>query len=317
MRSRHVSVVIKRSPGDVYAVAGDPGRLPEWATGLAVGAATVDGDHLVVDSPAGRVRVRFAARNELGVLDHEVTLPDGTTVYNPLRVLPHPDGAEVVFTLRQLTSDDDVDEDAATVKQDLDRLKHLLERPLPPHARADAPSVADAPPGAEPVFRLATAGDAATVGRMLHEFNTEFDSPTPSADRAAQRFEALLRRDDVLVVVANLPRAGSGTDGGNDAGDRDQDHAGFAFLTLRPTPYWDGPIAQLEELYVRPDLRAGGIGTTIITRAIAEVRTRGAREMHINVDSDDVDARRFYDRHGFSDSDPDSGSTMRCYLRQL
>lgn len=88
MRSRHVSVIIERSPSDVYDVARDSGRRPDWAAGLAGGAATVDDGHLVVDSPMGRVRVRFAERNELGVLDHEVTPPDGTTVYNPLRVLP-------------------------------------------------------------------------------------------------------------------------------------------------------------------------------------------------------------------------------------
>lgn len=303
MRSRHVSVIIKRSPSDVYDVARDSGRLPDWAAGLAGGAATVDDGHLVVDSPMGRVRVRFAERNELGVLDHEVTLPDGTTVYNPLRVLPHRDGAEVVFTLRQLTADDDLEQDAAAVMQDLGRLKDLLEQPRPTIVPAAAPSAA------EPVIRLATAADAVAVGRMLHEFNTEFDSPTPSADRAARRFESLLRREDVLVVVAHLPRPDTGDDAGGEAG--------FAFLTLRPTPYWDGPLAQLEELYVRPDLRASGIGTKIITRAIHEVRTRGAREMHINVDSDDVDARRFYNHHGFSDSDPDSGSVMRCYLRHL
>jgi hypothetical protein len=39
--------------------------------------------------------------------------------------------------------------------------------------------------------------------------------------------------------------------------------------------------------------------------------------MLINVDSDDIDARRFYERHRFSDRDPDSGSVMRCYLLQL
>ena len=56
----------------------------------------------MVHSPTGCVRVRFVPHNSLGVLDHQVTLPDGTTTANSLRVLPHPDGAEVVFTIRQL-----------------------------------------------------------------------------------------------------------------------------------------------------------------------------------------------------------------------
>jgi hypothetical protein len=44
-----------------------------------------EGDEWVADSPLGRISIRFAERNELGVLDHWVTLPDGATEYNPVR----------------------------------------------------------------------------------------------------------------------------------------------------------------------------------------------------------------------------------------
>ena len=38
-----------------------------------------------------------------------------------------------------------------------------------------------------------------------------------------------------------------------------------------------------------------------------------------NVDLDEVDreARRFYERHGFSNVEPDGGSRMLCYLTEL
>lgn len=129
MESRHLSVVIRRDPRDVAAVAGDPLQLPAWAAGLAQGELRIDGDAIVVASPMGHVRVRFAPPNALGVLDHEVTLPDGTTVLNPLRVLPHPHGAEVVFTLRHLdgVAADAFEADAAAVAADLERLRSLLE----------------------------------------------------------------------------------------------------------------------------------------------------------------------------------------------
>ena len=97
MRTRHLGVVIRRSPDEVYALAADPAHLPSWAAGLAAGEVRSDGDILVVNSPMGEVRVRFAPTNAFGVLDHEVTLPDGTVTLNPLRVLPHPHGSEVVF----------------------------------------------------------------------------------------------------------------------------------------------------------------------------------------------------------------------------
>jgi uncharacterized protein YndB with AHSA1/START domain len=129
INSRHVSVVIRRSPRDVYEFAVDPGNLPQWAGGLAGAEVTQDGERWWTDSPTGRVSFMFAERNGLGVLDHDVTLPDGKVVHNPMRVLSHPDGAEVVFTLRQLTevSDADFKRDAVMVADDLARLKALLE----------------------------------------------------------------------------------------------------------------------------------------------------------------------------------------------
>ncbi len=59
------------------------------------------------------------------------------------------------------------------------------------------------------------------------------------------------------------------------------------------------------------------MGTALLARAVDEVRSRGSEEILINVDTNDAGARRFYERHGFSDRDPDTGSGMRCYLRQL
>ncbi|MCT9819582.1 SRPBCC family protein [Microbacterium sp. W1N] len=128
MRSIHVSRVIAAAPGDVYAYAADPDNLRAWASGLARSEVTRDGDTLVVDSPMGRVRVRFVARNTLGVLDHDVTLPSGEVVTNPVRVLAHPDGSEVVFTVRQLgQTDDEFARDVDAVRADLDRLAALVE----------------------------------------------------------------------------------------------------------------------------------------------------------------------------------------------
>ena len=128
MRSRHVSRVIAVSPRAVYDYVRDPDHLPLWAAGLAKSPATREGDALVVDSPMGRVTVRFAGRNDLGVLDHDVTLPSGAVITNPMRVLAHPDGAEILFTVRQLDlSDGEFDGDAARVDADLETLRRLLE----------------------------------------------------------------------------------------------------------------------------------------------------------------------------------------------
>jgi GNAT superfamily N-acetyltransferase len=152
-----------------------------------------------------------------------------------------------------------------------------------------------------PAVRRAGPADAEVVGRLLHDFNTEFDSPTPSAATFAGRFATLLAREDVVVLL-------SGTAGGE---------TGFAYLTVRPTPYYDGTLAQLEELYVVPDLRDGGIGTALLTTAVEEVQRLGAGEVHINVDEVDTDTRRFYERHGWVNIEPGTDYRMLCYVREL
>lgn len=129
--SRHVSTFVDRPAPAVYAVAADPMRLPEWAAGLAGAGVERDGDAWETDSPMGRVRFGFVPRNDLGVLDHTVTLPTGERVLNPMRVVPVDDQTcEVVFTVRQRAgmSDDDLERDARAVARDLAALKELVER---------------------------------------------------------------------------------------------------------------------------------------------------------------------------------------------
>jgi hypothetical protein len=97
--ARHVTVSIERPPAEVCEWTADGANLPRWAHGLA-GSITPGSDGAwIASSPLGTVTVRFAPRNPFGVLDHDVTLPSGVTVRNPMRVLPSARGSEVVFTL--------------------------------------------------------------------------------------------------------------------------------------------------------------------------------------------------------------------------
>lgn len=129
MESRHVSEVIHRAPGEVYAYAREPLNLPRWAAGLAQAEVRLDGDDLFVASPMGEVRVEFVGVNDLGILDHVVHLPDGEAVLNPLRVVAHPDGSEIIFTVRQLgMGPEQFASDVAAVAADLAKLRELLEQ---------------------------------------------------------------------------------------------------------------------------------------------------------------------------------------------
>ncbi|WP_309102035.1 GNAT family N-acetyltransferase [Microbacterium sp.] len=148
---------------------------------------------------------------------------------------------------------------------------------------------------------LATVEDAPIAARLQVDFAVEFETPTPTYEVLLPRFRRLIADPAAFVLLAG------------DTADPD----GYAVVTLRPTVYCDGPLAVLDELYVRPSLRANGIGTALLERAIAEVRRRDGGEMHINVDEIDTDARRFYERHGFVNIEPGTDYRMLIYIREL
>ncbi|MEZ5190246.1 MAG: SRPBCC family protein [Schumannella sp.] len=123
----HISRSIARPPAEVAAFAGEPSNLPLWAAGLASGIREEDGVW-ISDSPMGRSAVRFAPGRELGILDHDVTLPDGTTFHNPLRARQRRGQRGGLHALPSRRDDRRrVQADAAAIRADLERLADILE----------------------------------------------------------------------------------------------------------------------------------------------------------------------------------------------
>jgi hypothetical protein len=127
-QSRHVSEHVDRPVDAVYDYVADPANLAEWAPGLGSSVEQVDGQWFV-DTPEGKAGLAFAPRNDLGVLDHYVTLESGEVVYAPMRVIADGTGSEVIFTVRRRPgmNDPEFDTDAGAVAADLARLKRVLE----------------------------------------------------------------------------------------------------------------------------------------------------------------------------------------------
>ena len=127
-KSQHISVSIDRPANEVYEFASNPENLPKWAAGLSGSIENVKGDW-IAESPMGRVKVKFADKNTFGILDHDVTLPSGEKVNNPMRVVPNNEGSEVLFTLYQRPDVSNLmfAEDAKAVARDLQKLKTLLD----------------------------------------------------------------------------------------------------------------------------------------------------------------------------------------------
>ena len=146
--------------------------------------------------------------------------------------------------------------------------------------------------------RRATAADADVLARLLWDFDTEFETEVDDVDVLTVRFGRLLALDDIVAVLA----------------EDDATPVGFALVSLRPAIWFDGPVSQLEELYVVPSLRDRGIGTQVLDLCRAIVRAKGSPEMHINVDEVDTDTRRFYERHGFVNIEQGEDHRMLCYI---
>lgn len=147
--------------------------------------------------------------------------------------------------------------------------------------------------------RLATADDAGEVARLLHDFNSEFDTPSPGPEVLAARLRVLLAGDTTFAVLAGTPAVA------------------VALVTLRPNVWYAGPVALLDELYVVPPLRGRGIGSAVLGHVVVVARSRGVDLVEINVDEGDVDAQRFYERHGFSPTDPSSTERALYFWQEL
>jgi ribosomal protein S18 acetylase RimI-like enzyme len=156
----------------------------------------------------------------------------------------------------------------------------------------------DRPP--ELNVRIAQAPDAQQVGRLLHEFNIEFDDYTPGAHRLAARIAQLLGEGHTTVLLG-----GAGPDG-------------LAVLRFRPSIWTEGLECYLAELYVVPDRRGRGLGRALMLAAIEHARERGADHMDLGTGETDRAARTLYESLGFSnrESKPD-GPLNYFYEREL
>ena len=139
--TRLLSITVQRPVAEVRAYLADPLNFAEWASGLAGGLEPISEEDLQESDPTlwsaqsaqGEVTVRFSGTNDFGVADHWVFLPDGTTVYVPLRAVANGDGTEVLLTLYRQPSMDDAKfrGDGEWVRRDLDKLKAVLDGKSP------------------------------------------------------------------------------------------------------------------------------------------------------------------------------------------
>jgi ribosomal protein S18 acetylase RimI-like enzyme len=149
-------------------------------------------------------------------------------------------------------------------------------------------------------IRRAGSDDAEAVGRLLHDFNTEFGEPTPGPEALAARVRTLLAGGDTTILLA-----GPGPDG-------------LAVLRFREAIWADALECYLAELYVVPQRRGRGLGRALMEAAIETARAERATHMDLGTGEDDMAARALYESLGFSNREgkPD-GPLNFFYEREL
>jgi len=152
----------------------------------------------------------------------------------------------------------------------------------------------------EAAVRRADVNEAEAVGRLLHDFNREYDEPTPGPAALAERVRALLAGGEIAVLLG-----GAGPDG-------------LAVLRFRPAIWTEALECYLAELYVAPGRRGRGLGRALMDAAIELARDEGADHMDLGTSDDDVAARALYESLGFSNREggPD-GPISYFYEREL
>ncbi len=148
--------------------------------------------------------------------------------------------------------------------------------------------------------RVGRPEDAASIGRLLDDFNREYDEPTPGPEWLAERMRALLAEGHTAVLLG-----GPGPDG-------------LAVLRFRPGIWTQALECYLAELYVAPNQRGGGLGRALLQAAIELARARGADHMDLGTGEQDLAARALYESFGFDNREgkPD-GHINYFYEREL
>lgn len=131
-------------------------------------------------------------------------------------------------------------------------------------------------------FRRATADDVDSLLSLMHDFYAESGFALSRASTAAA-LRALLS-DAALGCIWLAHSNGS--------------PVGHTVLTVRFTMEHEGLSGYIDDLYVRPQYRRGGVGRRLLDELLAECRRRGCKSLQVEVGQSNVAALTLYERFG-------------------
>ena len=149
----------------------------------------------------------------------------------------------------------------------------------------------------------ASGEEAGVVAGLLTEFRDWMGRSRPTAQSLAASVERLMDDPDTEYLL--------GRPEGRDA------PAGVCQLRFRYGVWHAATDCWLEDLFVREDSRAGGLGSALVEKAVERARERGCARVELDVNEANGPALALYERFGFSAwSDPPGGRNLFMRLER-
>jgi GNAT superfamily N-acetyltransferase len=146
------------------------------------------------------------------------------------------------------------------------------------------------------------------IPKTANRFSFRVRPAQPVDIPALMRLKRLLAQDEnslhaVRATAADWLRDGFGAAAGFTAFVADAENGetifGMATCSRRTITGWSGPVIFLQDLFVEPDYRKGGVASALIARVAAYAHDLGSPIVELTVRADNP-AQSFYQRSGFA-----------------
>ena len=145
--------------------------------------------------------------------------------------------------------------------------------------------------------------EAEAVARLIVEFRDHLGLDWPSENAFLAGVERLIEQRDTAFLLAS-PHD-------------DAPPAGVAQVRFRYGLWWAAEDCLLEDLFVREDVRSGGVGRALVEAVIELARERGCRRVELDVNDANAPALKVYESLGFSAQDDRYGGRNLLMRKHL
>ena len=126
-----------------------------------------------------------------------------------------------------------------------------------------------------------------TLTRLVADFHAEMEIAQSDDARTAALLPLLEGSPHGAIYLAGPARA----------------PVGYVVLTFGWTNQLGGMDGFIAEIYIRPGVRSRGIGSEILTALPAQLAGFGLKAVHLEVDRDQPQTQRLYEKMGFKPRD--------------